>query len=66
MIDTALASEGEVLFNQNCSQCHGTYNSDDTQESYPNLLISLEMVGTDPHYAMQMNQNPSFLQFQLT
>ena len=35
---------GEQLFNNNCATCHGTYGD---EETYPNLLIALEEVGTD-------------------
>ncbi|MBT8232390.1 MAG: cytochrome c, partial [Bacteroidia bacterium] len=44
-INHELAQKGKKLFDLNCSSCHGTYGKD---ESYPNLLISLEEVGTDP------------------
>jgi len=44
-IDTMLANEGKLIFNQTCSKCHGTYGDGGT---YPNLLVSLETVGTDP------------------
>jgi mono/diheme cytochrome c family protein len=43
-IDTALAQQGEEVFEKNCSRCHGTYGPDG---SYPNLLIALADVGTD-------------------
>lgn len=44
-INKSLALKGKKLFDLNCSSCHGTYGGD---EKYPNLLISLEEVGTDP------------------
>lgn len=44
-IDQSLANEGENLFNNNCAACHGTYGNNET---YPNLLVSLNTVGTDP------------------
>ncbi len=47
-IDAALAEEGRAVFEANCSACHGTYGPDG---SYPNLVIGLEEVGTDPAYA---------------
>ena len=47
-VDRQLAASGEVLFNQHCSKCHGTYG---TEESYPNKLVSLSLVKTDPLYA---------------
>ena len=48
-IDAALAEEGRAVFEANCSQCHGTYGED---ASYPNLVVPLEEVGTDPEYAL--------------
>ena len=47
-IDPALAARGETVFNEHCSKCHGTYGE---AESYPNKLISLSLVQTDPLYA---------------
>ena len=44
-IDEALAARGEKLFVQNCSRCHGTYGAN---WSYPNKIIPLEQIGTDP------------------
>ncbi|MER3471356.1 MAG: hypothetical protein C4330_08475 [Chitinophagaceae bacterium] len=35
-IDAGLAKKGAVLFQQNCSSCHGSYGA---HASYPNLLI---------------------------
>ncbi|MFO7568122.1 MAG: hypothetical protein R6X02_36110 [Enhygromyxa sp.] len=50
-VDAALAAEGEQIFECNCAGCHGTYSSDPAEETYPNLLIPLELVGTDPALA---------------
>lgn len=47
-IDTALADQGRVLFVKDCGGCHGSYAANDDEESYPNLLIPLEEIGTDP------------------
>lgn len=47
-VDTALAAEGQALFEETCSRCHGTYGENET---YPNLVIPLDVVGTDPSYA---------------
>lgn len=44
-IEEDLAKTGERLFELNCSKCHGTYN--DKEEDYPNLLIPLDVIGTD-------------------
>ena len=50
-VDANLAAEGEAVFECNCAPCHGTYASDPADESYPNLLIPLDVVGTDPAVA---------------
>jgi hypothetical protein len=44
-VDQALASKGATVFTQHCAKCHGTYGG---EETYPNLLIALEDIGTDP------------------
>jgi mono/diheme cytochrome c family protein len=44
-INRALAEEGRDVFEAHCSECHGTYGAN---ESYPNLIIPVEEVGTDP------------------
>ena len=44
-IDRALATMGQRVFEQTCSRCHGTYGDDWT---YPNLVLGLEEIGTDP------------------
>jgi mono/diheme cytochrome c family protein len=47
-IDGALAAEGKPLFERNCAGCHGTYGATDAEDTYPNLLIPLDVIGTDP------------------
>jgi mono/diheme cytochrome c family protein len=47
-IDAELAAEGKPVFEANCGPCHGTYGETDDVETYPNLLLPLEVVGTDP------------------
>ena len=44
-VEPTRARRGEVIFERTCSGCHGTYGAD---ESYPNLVIPIEDVGTDP------------------
>jgi len=44
-VDAALADQGKTVFESTCSRCHGTYGP--TGE-YPNLILSLAEVGTDP------------------
>ena len=43
-IDTARATDGKAIFEQHCSSCHGTYGE---AETYPNLIVALDEVGTD-------------------
>ncbi|MES2622272.1 MAG: c-type cytochrome [Bacteroidota bacterium] len=51
-IDANLASEGKTIFAGNCAKCHGTYGDG---ASYPNLLVELTTVGTDPKLANAYN-----------
>ena len=44
-IDTQLAVKGKTLFEKTCAKCHGTYGPDG---KYPNRVIPIEVVGTDP------------------
>ena len=45
VVDHSLAENGKQLFNANCSECHGTYESD---WSYPNRRVPIDEIGTDP------------------
>jgi mono/diheme cytochrome c family protein len=44
-IDAAKAVQGEALFVEHCARCHGKYGKD---WSYPNRVVPLDVVGTDP------------------
>lgn len=44
-IDKTLAEEGRILFNKECSKCHGRY---DDERRYPSKLVPLDEIGTDP------------------
>lgn len=44
--------QGEKLFNKKCSKCHGTYGE---IEAYPNKLVALETIKTDPYYAQNFS-----------
>ena len=50
-IDQALADEGEEVFLNSCATCHGTYSEDESKETYPNMLVDVAEVGTDPKLA---------------
>jgi hypothetical protein len=43
-IDAKLAERGKLLFEQTCSECHGTYGP---RGEFPNRVVDLEEVGTD-------------------
>lgn len=51
-IDDDLAKEGKRVFTQSCAGCHGTYGETDEEDTYPNLLFSLEIIGTDEAVAV--------------
>jgi cytochrome c5 len=52
-VDGALAAKGKGVFNTTCARCHGTYGDGGT---YPNELVPLEDVGTDPALATGTSQ----------
>jgi mono/diheme cytochrome c family protein len=50
-VDTALAERGRAPFEKTCARCHGTYGQGGPGgpgTSYPNLVIGVEDVATDP------------------
>ena len=47
-VDMSLAAQGKTVFDATCSKCHGTYGDNVT---YPNQLVPLADVGTDPALA---------------
>ena len=53
-IDRALASQGKVIFEQSCSDCHGTYS---TNATYPNLLIPASIIKTDSFLYNQLHSS---------
>lgn len=53
-IDDQLAAAGKEIFEDTCAGCHGTYGEDpldDDSDDYPNLIIPLDVIGTDPAVA---------------
>jgi len=52
-VDAALAETGKPIFQATCSRCHGTYGEDGY---YPNLIVPLDEVGTDPTLASGASQ----------
>jgi len=61
-VDQDLAQQGKQLFENTCATCHGTYGNSPT---YPNLLVTLKSVGTDPelsdHYTKSSPMNNYFM-----
>jgi hypothetical protein len=57
-IDQSLAAKGQILFEKNCSDCHGTYGENNT---YPNLLIPESTVKTDSLLYKSNYSNPQFV-----
>jgi len=62
-IDTALRDAGAEIFAARCADCHGTYSSSShtagvpAHETYPNKLIPIDEVGTDPVYAQRIQSS---------
>jgi cytochrome c5 len=54
-VDGALAARGEAVFEKTCSDCHGHYGA---SPAYPNKVIPLEKVGTDPARNAFMHELP--------
>ncbi|HBG96751.1 MAG TPA: hypothetical protein DDY14_15825 [Chromatiaceae bacterium] len=60
-IDPQLAALGQELFESECNTCHGRYGA---QPHYPNRLIALAEVGTDPMLAeMAYNDGERFVRW---
>ncbi|PRQ08755.1 hypothetical protein [Enhygromyxa salina] len=61
-INDALAAAGAELFECHCAGCHGTYSDDPEAETYPNLLVPLEWIGTDPIMASYAANQLNYLE----
>ena len=46
-IDRDLAAEGKRVFGTNCAECHGTYSPDPAAETYPEVTVPIDVIGTD-------------------
>jgi hypothetical protein len=44
-IDRVKSAKGELVFQDHCAKCHGTYGE---KWTYPNKVIPLDEIGTDP------------------
>lgn len=47
-VEMELVERGEAVYTEHCSACHGTYGD---METYPNKVIAVDVIGTDPIYA---------------
>lgn len=56
-INKNLAEEGKLIFNNNCSDCHGTYGQDGY---YPNKLIPEQIIGTDSIFLKYYSTNNGY------
>jgi hypothetical protein len=52
-VDGDLAETGRAVFQATCARCHGTYGE---SETYPNLVIDIDEVGTDDTLARGTSQ----------
>ena len=57
-IEVALAEKGRIIFNDNCSECHGTYGKDG---QYPNLVIPQSIIQTDSLLQASNYSYPDFV-----
>ena len=57
-IITNLSGKGQLIFEQYCMDCHGTYGKD---ASYPNLLIPEEVIQTDSSLYSSNYSSPQFI-----
>ncbi|MEZ4286905.1 MAG: hypothetical protein R3A47_01895 [Polyangiales bacterium] len=56
-IDQEEAAVGEKIYVANCAGCHGTYGATDDEETFPNLMIPLDVLGTDETMAVEGTDN---------
>ena len=54
-IDRLQAATGKKIYEKECQECHGTYGE---VETYPNKVVSLDYIKTDPLYASYAMQAP--------
>lgn len=59
-LDNDLVDAGAAIFAARCSGCHGTYDADPAAETYPNRMVSVDEVGTDPLLAETYLDRPDF------
>ena len=55
-VDAELAAAGKTVFQATCSTCHGTYDADPANETFPNLVVAASEVGTDDALIVMASQ----------
>lgn len=58
VINRKLADKGQLIFEQSCTDCHGTYGKD---SDYPNLLIPEKVIQTDSLLYSSNYSSPQFV-----
>jgi hypothetical protein len=53
-LDEAKAEAGRLVFERTCAHCHGSYSA--AGDTYPNLIVALDEVGTDSTMALGAGQ----------
>jgi mono/diheme cytochrome c family protein len=53
-VDERLAEQGRGLFMENCAKCHGSAGA---KAKYPNKVVPLDTLGTDPTLALSLTRN---------
>lgn len=48
VIDQQLVEQGRKVFNNTCADCHGTYGENGQGDDFPERIIPLAEIGTDP------------------
>jgi len=57
-----LVKRGKAVFERHCADCHGTYaDQSGGKDSYPNLLVELDRVRTDPLLARSYHEQKDFV-----
>jgi hypothetical protein len=58
-VDRRLAARGAIVFGRQCVRCHGNYGP---HPKYPNRIVPLKTIGTDPVLALSITKkNETFL-----
>ena len=57
-INLDLTGQGSIIFKEKCSKCHGSYGE---EEIYPNYLVHLDVVQTDPTLAESFHERKDYV-----